>query len=174
MALSNADLHLRDALAEKGPLQEFLFDRRLHGAGDAAQEPMHTALADSLREVLVRGGGEQPAAIVVLTDGRDNASKLTLQEAAEACRDKGVPLYIYGVGSSHGGVLQIKDVSLPCEDRASQDAETGILAPIEEYHAYRGGEEQKHRQPHRKQAAQELSSATCSVVFSGASIVFNR
>ena len=113
MALSNADLHLRDALAEKGPLQEFLFDRRLHGAGDAAQEPMHTALADSLREVLVRGGGEQPAAIVVLTDGRDNASKLTLQEAAEACRDKGVPLYIYGVGSSHGGVLQIKDVSLP-------------------------------------------------------------
>ncbi|HTU22772.1 MAG TPA: VWA domain-containing protein, partial [Gemmataceae bacterium] len=113
MALSNQDLHLRDALAEKGPLQEFLFDRRLHGAGDAAKEPMHTALADSLREVLVRSGGELPAAIVVLTDGRDNASKLTLQEAAEACRDKGVPLYVYGVGSSHGGVLQIKDVSLP-------------------------------------------------------------
>lgn len=113
MVLSSQDLHLRDALAEKGPLQEFLFDRRLHGAGDAAQEPMHTALADSLREVLVRSGGELPAAIVVLTDGRDNASKLTLQEAAEACRDKGVPLYIYGVGSSHGGVLQIKDVSLP-------------------------------------------------------------
>jgi hypothetical protein len=63
--------------------------------------------------VLVRSGGEPPTGIVVMTDGRDNASKLTLAEAAEACRDKGVPLYIYGVGSSNGGLLQIKDVSLP-------------------------------------------------------------
>ncbi|HEY7153874.1 MAG TPA: hypothetical protein VH575_07925 [Gemmataceae bacterium] len=111
--LANPELKLRDALAEKGPLQEFLFDRKLRGAGDAARDPDHTALADSLREVLVRSGGELPAAIVVMSDGRDNASKLTLQEAAEACRDKGVPLYIYGAGSSRGGVLQIKDVSLP-------------------------------------------------------------
>lgn len=111
--LDNSELKLRETLADKAPLQEFLFDRKLHGGGDEARDPNHTALADSLREVLVRGGGEQPAAVVVFTDGRDNASKLTLQEAAEACRDKGVPLYIYGVGSSSGGVLQIKDVSLP-------------------------------------------------------------
>jgi hypothetical protein len=111
--LANPELKLREALAAKGPLQEFLFDRRLRGAGDAAREPNHTALADSLREVLVRSGGELPAAIIVMTDGRDNASKLTLPEAAEACRDKGVPLYVHGVGSSRGGVLQIKDVSLP-------------------------------------------------------------
>jgi hypothetical protein len=111
--LDNPELKLRETLADKTPLQEFRFDRKLHGVGDAAREPNHTALADSLREVLVRGGGEQPAAVVVFTDGRDNASKLTLQEAAEACRDKGVPLCIYGVGSSNGGVLQIKDVSLP-------------------------------------------------------------
>ncbi|MHB1423573.1 MAG: VWA domain-containing protein [Gemmataceae bacterium] len=111
--LINPELKLRESLAEKGPLQEFLFDRRLHGQGDAAREPNHTALADSLREVLVRSGGELPAAIVVMTDGRDNASKLTLLEAAQACRDKGVPLYVYGVGSSDGGVLQIKDVALP-------------------------------------------------------------
>jgi hypothetical protein len=111
--LDNPELSLREALAERGPLQEFLFDRKLYGTGDAARDPKHTALADSLREVLVRSGHELPAGIVVLTDGRDNASKLTLTEAAEACRDKGVPLYIYGVGSSNGGVLQIKDVSLP-------------------------------------------------------------
>lgn len=111
--LDNPELNLREALAAKGPLQEFLFDRKLHGTGDATHEPNQTALADSLREVLVRSGHELPAAIVVLTDGRDNASKLTLTEAAESCRDKGVPLYIYGVGSSNGGVLQIKDVSLP-------------------------------------------------------------
>lgn len=111
--LDNPELRLRDALNERGPLQEFLFDRKLRGPGEAMREPHHTALADSLREVLTRSGGEPPAAIVVFSDGRDNASKLTLQEAAEACRDKGVPLYIYGVGSSEGGVLQIKDVSLP-------------------------------------------------------------
>jgi hypothetical protein len=111
--LANKELRLRDGLAAKGPLQEFLFDRKLRSPGDSAREPNRTALADSLREVLVRSGGEPPAAIVVMTDGRDNASKLTVEEAAEACRDKGVPLYIYGAGSSHGGVLQIKDVSLP-------------------------------------------------------------
>jgi hypothetical protein len=111
--LANKDLHLRDDLAARGSLQEFLFDRKLRSRGDAGQEPNATALADSLREVLVRGGGELPSAIVVMTDGRDNASKLTLEEAAEMCRDKGVPLYVYGVGSSSGGVLQIKDVALP-------------------------------------------------------------
>jgi hypothetical protein len=111
--LANTDLKLRDALAAKGALQEFLFDRKLRSRGDAGREPNSTALADSLREVLVRSGGEQPAAIVVMTDGRDNASKLTIEEAAGACRDKGVPLYVYGVGSFSGGVLQIKDVALP-------------------------------------------------------------
>jgi hypothetical protein len=111
--LENPELKLRETLSAKAPLQEFLFDRKLHGVGDTGLEPSHTALADSLREVLVRGGGEPPAAVVVLSDGRDNASKLTLQEAAEMCRDKGVPLFLYGVGSSSGGVLQIKDVSLP-------------------------------------------------------------
>jgi hypothetical protein len=112
-ALDNSDLKLRTSLAVKGPLHEFVFDKKLRSPGDAGREPNQTALADSLREVLTRSGGELPAAIVVLTDGRDNASKLTLQEAAEACRDKGVPLYFYGVGSSAGGVLQIKDVTLP-------------------------------------------------------------
>ncbi len=111
--LANDELKLRGALTTKGPLQEFQFDRKLRSPDDPAREPTQTALADSLREVLVRSGGELPAGIVVLTDGRDNASKLTLSEAAEACRDKGVPLFIYGVGTSSGGVLQIKDVSLP-------------------------------------------------------------
>ena len=111
--LANNDLKLCSSLSDKGPLQEFQFDRKLHGVGDTTLDPSRTALADSLREVLVRSGGELPAAIVVLTDGRDNASKLTLQEAAEMCRDKDVPLFVYGVGSSSGGVLQIKDVTLP-------------------------------------------------------------
>ncbi len=122
--LANSDLKLRDALATKGPLQEFAFDRKLRSPGDPAREPMQTALADSLREVLVRSGGELPAGIVVMTDGRDNASKLSLAEAAEACRDKGVPLYIYGVGASSGGLLQIKDVSLPNTIFVDEKAET--------------------------------------------------
>ena len=63
--------------------------------------------------MLVRLAGELPTGIVVVTDGRDNASKLTLDEAARQCRDKGVPLHIYGVGSSEAGVLQMKEVKTP-------------------------------------------------------------
>ena len=115
--LANPQWQLLDGLRGRGPLQPFLFGRKMDSPltadlnsalrGDQGQ----TALADALHELLARGG-ELPTAIVVMTDGRDNASKITLDEAAAECRDKGVPLHMYGVGSSQG-ILQLKDVSLP-------------------------------------------------------------
>ncbi|MBM4071716.1 MAG: hypothetical protein FJ271_22740 [Planctomycetes bacterium] len=72
-----------------------------------------TAAADAIREVLQGREGDPPAAIVMLTDGQDNASKYTLAEAArEVGRDK-IPLHIYGVGTAEGGSLQLREVGAP-------------------------------------------------------------
>jgi uncharacterized membrane protein len=72
-----------------------------------------TSLADAVLEILQRKDGVLPAAMVVVTDGRDNASKYTLQEAALECARRGVPLHIYGVGSADAASLQLKEVGVP-------------------------------------------------------------
>ena len=54
-----------------------------------------------------------PAALVLVTDGQDNASKYSLQEAGLACARREVPLYIYGVGTAEGASLQLKEVGVP-------------------------------------------------------------
>ncbi len=78
-----------------------------------------TALGESLIKVLQGKEGELPAAVVLITDGQDNASRFTfspqevLMEAAEECKRLGVPLYIWGVGSAEAGALQLKEVMAP-------------------------------------------------------------
>ena len=66
-----------------------------------------TALADAIHEIMVLQENELPAAVVILSDGRDNASKLTLDEIAKECARRGTPLHIYGVGSSEVGNLHV-------------------------------------------------------------------
>ena len=110
---------LQNRLKPLGPVQAFLFDRRLTPAesatwaGKLTATGTQTGLADAIVEVLTRLGPEPPAALVVVTDGHDNASKRTMEEAAKLCLDRGVPLHIWGVGSSEAGVLQVKDVRVP-------------------------------------------------------------
>src|SRR5262249_42201905 len=76
-------------------------------------EDARTALADALADLLQRGDGDLPGAVVLVTDGIDNASKLPLDEAARECARLGVPLHVYGVGSSEAGILQLKDAGIP-------------------------------------------------------------
>jgi hypothetical protein len=133
--LASEDLKLLDRLKAHGPLKVYLFGshvRRLEeekGKIDAAlveqlkaDEP-ETALSDAVAEVLLKGDGDLPAALVVVTDGNDNASKLALASAAKECARLGVPLHIYGVGSSEAGTLQWREVNAPdvlfAEDTAS-------------------------------------------------------
>src|SRR5205807_3043921 len=115
-------LKLLDGLQRPGPLRTYLFGQRLRGLDpNAAPEgregkagkglfdaftadESRTALADAIHELLLRKEGDLPAAIVVMTDGRDNASKVPLDEAAGECARLKVPLHIYGVGSTAGGV----------------------------------------------------------------------
>ena len=98
--------------------------RRRSGRGGScsrasAPDEQGTAVAESLVKMLQAKEGELPAAVVLVTDGQDNASRFTyspqevLQEAAEECKRLGVPLYIYGVGTSEGGSLQLKEVAAP-------------------------------------------------------------
>src|SRR5205814_5539233 len=124
--LESDSLKLLDGLRRFGPLRLNLFGQRLRSVSeDPAAGPAaallrefnandgRTALADALAEMLQRRDGDLPAAVVVVTDGIDNASKLPFDEAARECARLGVPLHVYGVGSSEAGVLELKDVGIP-------------------------------------------------------------
>lgn len=138
--LTHPELKLIEGLQKRGPVRAYLFGQRLRGdeatsdgepkaaepvknasastelgrllAAFKADEP-RTAAADAIREVLQGKEGDPPAAIVMLTDGQDNASKYTLAEVARECGREKVPLHIYGVGTAEGGSLQLREVGAP-------------------------------------------------------------
>jgi hypothetical protein len=124
--LQNSDLKLLDGLKKHGPTRLYTFGQQLRRVADDVPDKAgqalldaftvgesQTGLADSINEILLAKDGDLPGAIVIMSDGRDNASKLPLDEVAVECARLKVPLYIYGVGSSEGGSLQFKDVLLP-------------------------------------------------------------
>jgi hypothetical protein len=132
--LTNKDLNLLAGLQNFGPVRPYLFGVELRGtandggktdlaekilAGFKAEEA-RTALSDSIVKIIQSRDSDPPSAIVVITDGQDNASKYTLQEAAQLCKAKDksgkerkIPLHIYGVGSSEGAQLQLKELGAP-------------------------------------------------------------
>jgi uncharacterized membrane protein len=129
--LADGKRDLLGKLQKQAPIRPFYFGARLRAAFEDARsgdkeggspdrllasyqaEEGKTALADAVSELLRRKDGDPPAAVVVVTDGQDNASKLTLEEAARECARLKVPLHVWGVGSSEGGLLQIRDVAVP-------------------------------------------------------------
>jgi hypothetical protein len=132
--LTNKKLNLLADLQKFGPLRPYLFGVELRGAPDDGKkkdladkvldgfkaEEARTALADSIVKIVQSRDSDPPAAIVIFTDGQDNASKYTLQEAAQLCKardkegnERKIPLHIYGVGSSEGAQLQLKELGAP-------------------------------------------------------------
>lgn len=120
-ALTNPQLNLIPALAKIGPLQPASF-----GATRSPADPRdgkwivelkgtepRTALADAVFDLLKRDANELPAAVVIATDGRDNASQKAMTELARECRRLEVPLHIYGVGNSAIGQVQVRDAITP-------------------------------------------------------------
>lgn len=125
--LTHPELQLIDTLQKVGPVRPYVFSRTERGTQDddasksltenllasfKADGP-RTALADAVLKVLHSKDADPPTAIVAITDGQDNASRFTLLEAAQACKTAGVPLHIYGVGSTEAGSLQLKEVLAP-------------------------------------------------------------
>jgi hypothetical protein len=120
-ALTNPQLDLLNRLRERGPLEVSTFGATRTGRDSyatdwlrtlAADQP-RTALVGSALELLNRDENEQPAAIVIVTDGRDNASDKSFADLAARCRERKIPLYVYGVGSSSLGQLRLRDVGVP-------------------------------------------------------------
>jgi len=119
-ALTNPALKLVEKLGKVGPLQPAAFGQR-RSAKDprdarwvealTGREP-RTALADSVYDLLRRDGNELPAAVVLVTDGRDNASDRGLDDLARECGRLQVPVYVYGVGGSAFGALQLRDAAV--------------------------------------------------------------
>ncbi len=136
-ALEHPQWKLLDGLQKHGPLRPYVFGQRLRGTQDDGGAPppspplqggeggvarlltsfkadeAKTSLADAIHEVLQRKDGDAPTAIVVITDGQDNASKFTLPEAAEECARQQVPLHVWGVGTAEGGSLKLKELGSP-------------------------------------------------------------
>jgi hypothetical protein len=126
--LNNSQLRLLEDFQKNGPVSPLLFGNEVRPAlTDLAHGPKRaltakevlanfdasqsqTNLADAIHGLLQRQPGDLPAAIVVMTDGRDNASKYTLQEVAQECADLQVPLHIYGTGAGEGGSLKLRDM----------------------------------------------------------------
>ncbi len=120
-ALTNPRLKLLARLRDIGPVQASAFGSARSArdgrdaqwvAGLAGKDP-RTSLADSIADLLRRDENELPAAIVVMTDGRDNASKQGLNEVAREAARLNVPVHVYGVGSSAVGRLALRDVVVP-------------------------------------------------------------
>ncbi|MBI3410458.1 MAG: hypothetical protein HY040_19135 [Planctomycetes bacterium] len=127
--LGNRDLKLLESLEKRGPVRPMLFGYAVRGVGDEGAkektsltdrlltsfraDEASTRLADAVIDILQRKDGDLPTAIVVITDGQDNASKYTVQEAADECARLKVPLYVYGVGTAEGGSLAIKEIGVP-------------------------------------------------------------
>jgi hypothetical protein len=118
--LAHPKLALLDSLAKTGPLRAYLFGQRARALETPSKlseslrsDETRTALSDAVRDVLHAGDGDLPAAIVLVTDGQDNASRLNTDEAAEAAVRLGVPVHVYGVGSSDVGNLELKDFASP-------------------------------------------------------------
>ena len=116
-----ANLRLMDRLRDVGPIDPATFDGSRSGRAandltwlkDLAATGPKTAIAGSTWELLDRDTTAQPSAIVVVTDGRQNDGRVSLAELAQKSRDSKVPLYIYGVGSSEFGLVQIRDAAVP-------------------------------------------------------------
>jgi hypothetical protein len=120
-AFANKRLDLVGKLRKKGPVQPFLFGSRTRGFPDTDEYPWlaalnaddpRTQLTDTVAELLQRDENDLPAAIVLVTDGRDNGSGTQWDDLArEAARLK-VPIHVYGIGGSAAGFLVLKDAAI--------------------------------------------------------------
>jgi hypothetical protein len=121
-ALTNPKIDLFKRLFKNaGPLEVYTFGSHRRGRDwlktewleDLVADESQTALVESAFELLNRDDADAPAALVLVTDGRDNASTRSLDDLARECSRRKIPVYVYGVGSSSFGQLQVKDALVP-------------------------------------------------------------
>lgn len=137
-ALTNGQIDLFRRLATRsGPLEVFTFGTHRTGyswlASDwiesvKADEPK-TALVESAFELFNRDDADVPAAIVVITDGRENAGPRSLDDLERECARRRIPIYVYGVGSSSFGQLNAAFGAVPA-DSSSAGSPVGAAVDV--------------------------------------------
>ena len=114
--LANSQLKLLDGLQGHGPLRSYLFGqqlRRVSHVGEPSQalskafaaNESRTALSDCINEILVSKDGDLPGALVVITDGQDNASKIPLDEVLRILETSSADVIIRPEPNSQGLTL---------------------------------------------------------------------
>ena len=120
-SLTNPKLDLINRLRNVGPLEISTFGATRTGRDNTSTDWLKALTADQPRTAMInaaydllnRDENEQPAAVVIVTDGRDNASDKSFADLAARYRERKIPLHIYGVGSSSFGQLRLRDAGIP-------------------------------------------------------------
>jgi hypothetical protein len=68
-----------------------------------SRQTSRSRIGDAMQSLIVGGNEAPPAAIVLFSDGRNTAGR-SLDEVATAARDRSIPLYIVGLGSTEAPV----------------------------------------------------------------------
>jgi Ca-activated chloride channel family protein len=90
---------------------------------------LHDAIAETAKRVGQRDGRRR--AVVVLTDGADNASRLSPSEVSAAASAIDVPVYIFGI---------VPSIDNPSEDISTHSVErTALTGPLSDLAAWTGG-----------------------------------
>ena len=116
--LQNPRLRLLENLKKEFTVETSLFGQTVtpaDGPGwlmDYKPSSDTTAIGDAVRDVLARKRGQPVAAIVLMTDGGNNAGSPPAEAAEEAARE-GVPIDAYGVGITSPRDIIVSHLSAP-------------------------------------------------------------
>ena len=89
---------------------------------------LHDAIARAAERVAHRDGRRH--AVVVFTDGRDNASRLKPADVSAIASAIDVPVYIFGV---------VRSIDNPAEDAATEGAGAWLAGPLDDLATHTGG-----------------------------------
>ena len=104
-----------------GPVDVFTFGVQRQGRSwpstswlkDLKADEPRTALVEAAFDLINRDDTDAPGALLLVTDGRENASSKSLTDLARECARRKIPIHVYGVGSSAYGQLPSAMWSFP-------------------------------------------------------------
>ncbi len=115
-ALSNAGLALLDQLGARAEIVRYEFGSNLTEPDDnpaaISEGAPETAIGDALTEVLRRHSAGDLGAVLLVSDGASNSGGSPLA-AAETLRERGVPVFAYGVGVTGTRDLAVAGIDAP-------------------------------------------------------------
>jgi Ca-activated chloride channel homolog len=102
----------RDGLVNSQPRRDAT-DTALSGIRPAGNTPLHQAIVDGVTATALGPSNDETysKALVVLTDGRDNANELAAAQVVDAVRGKGVRVFMVAVGEASCATAVMRDVA---------------------------------------------------------------